>query len=152
MKDKAVAILLCLFLGAFGAHKFYLGEPGWGLLYLVFFWTYIPAIVAFCELIGLILMPQERFDAKFNTKQRVIYREVIHQPVASVPTEKQKENLDVAILRICREKNGATVSDCVIETGEEPEKVRKKIQELYQKQLLTVGNRESDGAVVYYAS
>ncbi len=97
-------------------------------------------------------MPQERFDAKFNSKQRVIYREVIHQPVASVPPEKTKEKLDVAILRICREKNGATVSDCVIETGEEPEEVRKKIQELYQKQMLKVGNRESDGAVVYYAS
>ena len=29
-----VALLLCIFLGFFGAHKFYLGKIGMGILYL----------------------------------------------------------------------------------------------------------------------
>lgn len=34
MKNKWVAFFLCLFLGAFGAHKFYEGKIGMGILYL----------------------------------------------------------------------------------------------------------------------
>ena len=34
MKDKWVAFFLCFFLGYFGAHKFYEGKIGMGLLYL----------------------------------------------------------------------------------------------------------------------
>lgn len=33
-KNKWVALLLCLFLGFFGAHKFYEGKAGMGILYL----------------------------------------------------------------------------------------------------------------------
>lgn len=33
-KNKWVALLLCLFLGYFGAHKFYEGKIGMGILYL----------------------------------------------------------------------------------------------------------------------
>ena len=34
-KNKWVAFLLCLFLGFFGAHKFYEGKIGMGILYLL---------------------------------------------------------------------------------------------------------------------
>lgn len=34
MKNKWVAFLLCLFLGYIGAHKFYEGKVGMGILYL----------------------------------------------------------------------------------------------------------------------
>jgi len=46
MKRKWIALLLCLFLGMFGAHKFYEGKSGKGILYLftcglfVFGWLY----------------------------------------------------------------------------------------------------------------
>ena len=36
-KNKWVAFLLCLFLGYFGAHKFYEGRIGMGILYLFTF-------------------------------------------------------------------------------------------------------------------
>ncbi len=36
-RDKWVAFFLCLFLGMFGAHKFYEGKTGMGLLYLFTF-------------------------------------------------------------------------------------------------------------------
>lgn len=50
-KSKTTFVLLALFLGGFGAHRFYLGNIGLGILYLVFFWTFIPAIVALVEAI-----------------------------------------------------------------------------------------------------
>lgn len=33
-KSQIVALLLCIFLGLFGAHRFYVGKAGTGLLYL----------------------------------------------------------------------------------------------------------------------
>ena len=33
-KSKTVALLLCIFLGLFGIHRFYVGKIGTGLLYL----------------------------------------------------------------------------------------------------------------------
>jgi TM2 domain-containing membrane protein YozV len=47
-------------------HKFYLGQAGLGILYLVFFWTLIPAIVAFVEGIIYLTMSDADFDAKYN--------------------------------------------------------------------------------------
>jgi TM2 domain-containing membrane protein YozV len=48
-KSDVVAILLAFFLGSFGAHRFYLGQTGWGILYLLFCWTLIPHLVSFVE-------------------------------------------------------------------------------------------------------
>jgi TM2 domain-containing membrane protein YozV len=48
-KDPKAAILMALFLGNFGIHKFYLGQTTWGVIYLIFCWTGIPGIVAFFE-------------------------------------------------------------------------------------------------------
>lgn len=36
-KDEATGVLLALILGSFGAHHFYLGRNGLGILYLIFF-------------------------------------------------------------------------------------------------------------------
>lgn len=38
-KSPTIAILLALFLGAFGAHKFYMGKTGAGIVYLLLSWT-----------------------------------------------------------------------------------------------------------------
>lgn len=48
-KDEAVGVLLALFLGCFGLHHFYLRRNGLGVLYLLFFWTGITAILGFVE-------------------------------------------------------------------------------------------------------
>jgi TM2 domain-containing membrane protein YozV len=48
-KDATVAVLLAFFLGGFGAHRFYMGQIGLGILYALFFWTFIPAFIAFIE-------------------------------------------------------------------------------------------------------
>lgn len=50
--NKVIYCLLCFFLGGIGAHKFYAKRAGTGLLYLLFCWTFIPAIIAFVEFIA----------------------------------------------------------------------------------------------------
>lgn len=66
MKSRTNAILWCFFLGGLGAHKFYLGQPVWGILYILFIWTFIPYLAAFIEFIMLLLMSDEEFNRKFN--------------------------------------------------------------------------------------
>ena len=65
-KDKTTAALLALFLGGIGVHKFYLGQSGTGIVYLLVFWTFIPAIIAFVEAIILFTQSEEKFDAQYN--------------------------------------------------------------------------------------
>ena len=65
-KSRVAAALLALFLGGFGVHKFYLGRVGWGVLYLLFFWTFVPAIVAFVEFIIYLTMTDAAFKKKYG--------------------------------------------------------------------------------------
>jgi TM2 domain-containing membrane protein YozV len=48
-KDATVAVLLAFFLGGFGAHRFYMGQISLGIVYAIFFWTFIPALIALIE-------------------------------------------------------------------------------------------------------
>jgi TM2 domain-containing membrane protein YozV len=48
-RDEVVGVLLAFFLGCFGIHHFYLGRVGLGVLYLLFCWTGIPAILGVIE-------------------------------------------------------------------------------------------------------
>lgn len=65
-RDKTIAALLAFFVGGLGIHKFYLGETGLGVLYLIFCWTFIPTIIAFIEMIIFLTMTNESFDEKYN--------------------------------------------------------------------------------------
>jgi TM2 domain-containing membrane protein YozV len=49
-KTTSSYALLALFLGGLGAHHFYLGRTLAGVLSVIFFWTFIPAICALVEL------------------------------------------------------------------------------------------------------
>ena len=67
-KSKVTAGVLALCLGGLGVHKFYLGMIGQGILYLLFCWTYIPAIIAFIEAIHYLTMTEEAFCQKYGQK------------------------------------------------------------------------------------
>ena len=60
-KTRTTAAILAILLGGFGAHQFYLGNIGKGILYLVFCWTYIPSIIGLIEGIMLITQSDEEF-------------------------------------------------------------------------------------------
>lgn len=68
-KNRTTAALLGIFLGGFGGHQFYLGNTWRGVLYLAFFWTYIPALIGFIE--GIMLLTQS--DEDFNVKPKLLF-------------------------------------------------------------------------------
>lgn len=55
-----VYLLLALFLGGIGAHDFYVGKTGTGLIKLAFCWTGIPTIISLFNIIGA-LMNKDNF-------------------------------------------------------------------------------------------
>jgi TM2 domain-containing membrane protein YozV len=76
-KDEVVGVLLALFLGCFGIHHFYLRRNGLGVLYLLFSWTGITAILGFIE---CFLMPGRVRD--YNAAQA----SYIASHIAGIPT------------------------------------------------------------------
>jgi len=66
--SKGTAILLALFLGGLGAHKFYLGKNLMGVIYLLFCWTFIPAILGALEALNYMLMSQKTFQKRYTPK------------------------------------------------------------------------------------
>jgi TM2 domain-containing membrane protein YozV len=65
-KNRLAATLFALILGGLGIHKFYLCQVGWGIIYLLFCWTFIPAIIGFIEGIVYLTMTDEKFNAKYG--------------------------------------------------------------------------------------
>jgi TM2 domain-containing membrane protein YozV len=68
-RDKVVAGLLGIFLGSIGIHKFYLGQPGWGIIYLLFCWTGIPFLVGLIEGIVYLVQSEQEFDYQYNYRR-----------------------------------------------------------------------------------
>lgn len=66
MKSRLTAALLAILLGGIGIHRLYLGKWITGLLYMLFCWTYIPAVLGLLEGIYLALMPDHRFNDRYN--------------------------------------------------------------------------------------
>jgi TM2 domain-containing membrane protein YozV len=67
-KNKTIATLLAGLGGTFGLHRFYLQGRRRLLpwLYIIFFWTLIPTFAGFIEALTFALMPDERWDARWN--------------------------------------------------------------------------------------
>jgi TM2 domain-containing membrane protein YozV len=75
MKKRSTAIILCLLFGWLGIHRFYLGETGKGILYIITmggFFGLIPCV----DFIMWILDSNESFDKKYNSQ--AIQREQIN--------------------------------------------------------------------------
>ena len=63
---RIAAAIFAILLGSFGVHRFYLGQIGWGILYVLFCWTLIPAVAGLIEGILYLTMSDEEFDAKYG--------------------------------------------------------------------------------------
>lgn len=148
MKNRFVALIFALLFGGFGLHKFYLGNIFAGIVYLVFSWTGIPFILGFVDVIILGTMDERKFNAIYNHKHYLT--SPTPPPIVTAPPPVTTERLDVLIIKTCAAKAiGATVSECIVATGEDPQKVKETIDALCRKGFLLPDNREGDYAVVY---
>lgn len=95
MKNKMTAELLALFVGGFGVHKFYLGQTGIGVVYLLFCWTGIPGIIAFIEAIILLTMSDDDFNAKYNANAQKSTAPT-YVPVATPDAVNRQSSPDIA--------------------------------------------------------
>ncbi len=64
-KSKVAAGLLAIFLGAFGVHRFYLGQ-WWGIFYLLLFWTMVPGLIALIEGIVFLVTNEGSWNERHN--------------------------------------------------------------------------------------
>lgn len=67
MVSKVALLLFTFFGGGIGLHKFYLRKPIQGVLYLLFFWIWIPSLIAFVEFIIYACTSEERLNEKYES-------------------------------------------------------------------------------------
>lgn len=65
LSNKIALLLVTLFLGGLGAHKFYTGRNWQGVIYLLFFWTGIPGIIALIEFFIYAFTSSEKLQEKY---------------------------------------------------------------------------------------
>ena len=69
-KNRQVAIILAfagMTIPVAGFHKFYLGQPLWGIVYLLLSWTPIPHIASAIEAVWYLTQDSTHFDSNFNS-------------------------------------------------------------------------------------
>jgi hypothetical protein len=154
-KDKSVSYLLWLacLLGVSGLQRIYLGRYVSGAFYIIT-WGWFGV----GQLLDLALIPGMVDDE--NLKYMALRGGVGYSPALQgqnpvVLVNKnhfaRPDSMEVAILRICRDRGEATLSDCVIDTGADIKEVKAVIKNLIHEDLLQIHNRDSDGSVVYRA-
>ena len=67
-RNRVTAGVLALLLGGIGVHKFYLGQFGKGIIYILFCWTVIPEILGLIEGIRILCMSDAEFQGKYFSK------------------------------------------------------------------------------------
>jgi TM2 domain-containing membrane protein YozV len=68
-KNRTVAAILAfsgIVVPFAGFHKFYLGQPRWGIVYLLLWWTPIPHIASVIEGFWYLAQGSQEFDRNFN--------------------------------------------------------------------------------------
>lgn len=86
-KSRSVAAILA-FSGTLtisGLHKFYLGQPLWGILYVLLSWTPIPKVASAIEGVWYLALDEEAFDRNFNQgKSQVLNSPQVSNQVGAV--------------------------------------------------------------------
>ena len=64
MRNRTTALILCIFLGCLGIHKFYLDRVLWGIIYLLTGGLF--GIGWFVDIFRLVFMTDVTFNSKYN--------------------------------------------------------------------------------------
>jgi TM2 domain-containing membrane protein YozV len=94
-KSKGLAIVLALFLGGLGIHKFYLRRIWLGLLYLLFCWTLIPVLLGVID--AIVLAAKNRREFSGDVQPSKADKNSDHQQSEASPINNIREDLRRAL-------------------------------------------------------
>jgi TM2 domain-containing membrane protein YozV len=86
-KNRQVAIILAfagIVIPAAGFHKFYLGQPFWGIVYLLLSWTPIPHIASAIDAVWYLTQSSNCFESNFNSIDRITKQSLDTAPMTSI--------------------------------------------------------------------
>jgi TM2 domain-containing membrane protein YozV len=109
MISKTTAAILAFFLGGLGVHRFYLGQPILGIVYLLLSWTFIPVFAGLIDFIVLLSYSDQKFNSKYNKTSHT-------QGVSN--TNKGKSNTD-NLVNVASRKVGNNTTEMTIDLNEE---------------------------------
>jgi len=174
MKSILVAYLLWLLGGPFfGLHKFYLGRPFMGLLY-IFTWSglFLGWIVDFFTLPHQVQManfllqhqyerPSSAVRRELEHLRQFLYKQLAGDPDAATPTWRESlkakvkprftdDELMLQLLRAAQKHGGRlSVTQGVIETGVAFGDVERVLQSMLKSNYVYLDNDPATGVVVY---
>ena len=142
MRSTGTAYLLWSLwvLGLAGLHRFYLGKPISGLIWLLTW-----GLFGIGQIVDLFLIPEMVEQKNFKSRARLSAAQFSQLPLTTIPPQSDTQ----LILKLLSERPEATLADCVLATGQDTSKVKAVLEQMQRDELIEVGNRERDGAVVY---
>jgi TM2 domain-containing membrane protein YozV len=85
-KNRSLAAVLA-FSGTLtisGLHKFYLGQPLWGVIYVLLSWTPIPKVASAIEGVWFLAQDEDTFDRNFNLGKSTKISQAAGKQVSSI--------------------------------------------------------------------
>ncbi len=144
MRSTGMAYLLwsLCFFGFAGIHRFYLGKPISGLI-----WFLTWGLFGMGQIVDLFLIPDmvEQKNFKYRARLREVQYSELPPSVSITPPQSNTQ----LILKLLSERPEATLADCVLATGKDTPKIKALLEQMQRDELIEVGNRASDGAIVY---
>ncbi len=91
-KSRKVGIILALLATIVpwpiaGLHKFYLGQPVWGVIYFLLWNTPIPRIACAIDVVWYVVQGEEQFNAQFNGLSLTNTQSVSLNPTITEPVQ-----------------------------------------------------------------
>ena len=144
MRNTAIAYILwsLSFLGFAGIHRFYLGKPFTGIIWFCTWGLF--GIGQFVDLFLISKMIEEK-----NYELRGELEPSKYSQFPSEENSRLHQSPTHSILQLLSQPTEATLADCVLATSEETSKVKVVLEQMQREELITVGNRETDGAIIY---
>ena len=144
MRSTGITYLLwsLCFFGFAGIHRFYLGKPVSGII-----WFLTWGLFGIGQIVDLLLIPGMVEEKNFKLRARLSRAQYSELPSAVTTVLPQSDTH--LVLKLLSERPEATLADCVLATGQDTSKVKVLLEQMQRDELIEVGNRERDGAIVY---
>jgi TM2 domain-containing membrane protein YozV len=155
--SKGFAYLLLVLFGFLGIHRFYLGRPGTGLLYML-----TGGLCGIGPLVDLFLLPGMVDEANTRhaafqalAEKRALRALGAHYPLALPPAQlpselESPEKMRIKLVQAAAQYGGKlSVTQGVMATGKSFEDIERALDDMVKSGYVDVTNDENTGVVVY---